>query len=162
MDAIADLISKLRKFLRHRGRTGDEADELIQEAFLRLQAYRQERPVREPEAFLVRTVQNLTVDASRRRRTRGTHVDVEVEGVRLIDPGPAPDEVLTAQQRLRHLRAGLEALAPRTREVVLLQRIEGFSHAQIAARLGITVSAVEKHIAKAALFLADWMAGESE
>jgi DNA-directed RNA polymerase specialized sigma24 family protein len=40
---------------------------------------------------------------------------------------------------------------------VLLQRIEGFSHAQIAARLGITVSAVEKHIAKAALFLSDWM-----
>ena len=48
-------------------------------------------------------------------------------------------------------------LAPRTREVILLHRFEGFSHAQVGERLGITVSAVEKHVAKATLFLSDWM-----
>jgi RNA polymerase sigma factor (sigma-70 family) len=152
-----DLIEKLRRFLRHRGRTGDEADDLIQEAFLRLQIYRRERHVREPEAFLVRTVRNLSVDILRRRSQRGAHIALDTERVHLVDPNPTPDEVLASQQRLQQLRAGLEALPPRTREVVLLQRIEGFSHAQIAARLGITVSAVEKHIAKAALFLSDWM-----
>jgi RNA polymerase sigma-70 factor (ECF subfamily) len=157
MQHVADLIQKLRRFLRHRGRLGDEADELIQEAFLRLQLYRRERHVREPEAFLVRTVRNLSVDILRRRSQRGTHIALENERIHLVDPSPSPDEVLESQQRLQLLRAGLEALPPRTREVVLLQRVEGFSHAQIAARLGITVSAVEKHIAKAALFLSDWM-----
>jgi RNA polymerase sigma-70 factor (ECF subfamily) len=160
MEAVSELIQKLRRFLRRRGRTGDEADELIQEAFLRLQLYRRERHVHEPEAFLVRTVRNLSVDILRRRMQRGTHIAVEAEGIRLIDPNPSPDEVMESQQRLQRLRAGLEALPPRTREAVLLQRIEGFSHAQIAARLGITVSAVEKHIAKAALFISDWMTEE--
>jgi RNA polymerase sigma factor (sigma-70 family) len=160
MHPFADIIQKLRRFLRHRGRSGDEADELIQEAFLRLQLYRRERHVHEPEAFLIRTVRNLSVDILRRRTQRGTHIALETERIHLVDPNPLPDEVLASQQRLQQLRAGLEALPPRTREVVLLQRIEGFSHAQIAARLGITVSAVEKHIAKAALFLSDWMSKE--
>jgi RNA polymerase sigma-70 factor (ECF subfamily) len=138
----------------------DEADDLIQEAFLRLQVYRRERHVREPEAFLVRTVRNLSVDALRRKTQRGVHVAVESERLHLVDPHPLPDEVLATQQRLQRLRAGLAALPPRTREVVLLQRIEGFSYGQIAARLGVSVSAVEKHIAKAALFLSDWMTEE--
>lgn len=154
------LLDKLRRLLRHRGRTHDEADDLIQEAFLRLQIYRRSRQVEAPEAFLVRTVQNLFVDQLRRTFRRGSHVAVEQELPRLMDPMPLPDEVLAAQQRLQHLRRGMEALSPRTREVLLLQRIEGFSHAQIAAQLGITMSAVEKHVAKAALFLSDWMVQE--
>jgi len=160
MDPVAILFTKLQKLLRHKGRTADESDDIIQEAFLRLQTYRQAREVREPEAFLVRAALNLSVDALRRRVRRGVHVTADSEMLPLIDPQPRPDEVLASQQRLQHLRAGLAALAPRTREVTLLHRIEGFSHAQIAARLGITVSAVEKHIAKAALFLSDWMAEE--
>lgn len=157
MDPLAAVVVKLRKLLRHRGRTSDETDEAIQEAFLRLQTYRQARHVHEPEAFLVRTVINLTVDAKRRSERWKSRVSSETESLPAIDPGPSPDEILAGQQRVQQLRAGLEALSPKTREVLLLHRIEGFSHAQIAQRLGITVSAVEKHVAKAALFLTEWM-----
>lgn len=160
MESVYELITKLRKLLRHKGRTADETDEIIQEAFVRLQMYRRERHVNEPEAFLVRTAQNLSVDLLRRRAQRGAQLSVDSPTLHLADPQPPLDEVLAAQQRLQQLRAGLEALGPRTREVVLLYRIEGFSQAQIGARLGITVSAVEKHIAKAALFLSDWMTKE--
>lgn len=150
------LFVKLRKLLRSRGRSADDTDDLIQEAFLRLQMYRREHEVREPEAFLVRTTLNLSINAVRQRLGRGVHVSHELEAAPLIDPRPSPDEVVVAQERLRHLRMGLESLNPRTREVLLLHRIEGYSQGQIAARLGITVSAVEKHIAKAALFLTEW------
>lgn len=160
MDAVASLILKLRKLLRSRGRTMDETDELIQEAFLRLQVYRRERHVKEPEAFLVRTVQNLHIDLVRSRVRRGTQLEADSARIQLVDPKPSPVEVLAAQQRLQRLKAGLEALHPRTREIMLLHRVEGFSHAQIATRLGVTVSAVEKHIAKAGLFLSDWMTEE--
>jgi RNA polymerase sigma factor (sigma-70 family) len=160
MDSVSSLILKLRKVLRRRGRTMDETDELIQEAFLRLQVYRRERHVNEPEAFLVRAVQNLHIDLLRSRAHRGTHVEADSVQIHLVDPRPSPVEVLAAHQRLQRLKEGLEALSPRTREIMLLHRIEGFSHAQIAARLGVTVSAVEKHIAKAALFLSDWMTEE--
>lgn len=157
MDSVVSLLASLRRLLRHKGRTADETDDLIQEAFLRLQSYRRERSVEQPEAFLVRTVRNLHVDQLRRRARRGTHVAVDSPMLDLIDPSPSPDEILAGRQRLQRLRDGLEALAPRTREVILLHRLEGCSHGQIAERLGITVSAVEKHVAKAALFLSDWV-----
>lgn len=156
MDALPLLFVKLRRLLRSRGRSADDTDDLIQEAFLRLQMYRREREVREPEAFLVRTALNLSINAARQRRSHGIHVSQDLEASTIIDPTPSPDEVVAAQERLQRLRAGIETLNPRTREVLLLHRIEGYSQAQIAARLGITVSAVEKHIAKAALFLTEW------
>ncbi|MEZ0472920.1 RNA polymerase sigma factor [Luteimonas salinilitoris] len=157
MEAVGTLILKLRKLLHSRGRTRDETDEAIQEAFLRLQRYRQARHVQEPEAFLVRTVLNAIVDEGRRRsRWRSVPLS-DVETLPLVEAGLTPEDVLTGQQRLRTLRTGLEQLNARTREVFLLHRIEGYSHAQIAARMGITVSAVEKHVAKAALFLTEWM-----
>ncbi len=154
------LIERLRRLLHHKGRGPDEADDLIQEAFLRLQEYRRSREVREPEAFMVRTVQNLVVDDYRARARHGVQLAAEDQGYRLVDPAPRPDEVLASQQRLQHLRRGLESLAPRTREVLLLFKVDGLSQTQIAARLDITVSAVEKHVAKAALLLSDWMTEE--
>jgi RNA polymerase sigma factor (sigma-70 family) len=151
------LIDRLRKLLRRKGRVRDEADDLIQEAFLRLHEYRKSRQVLEPEAFLVRTVQNLSIDAHRLKARRGVEIAADEEVQRLIDPRPLPDEVLASHQRLQHLRAGFETLSPRTRDVVVLYKIEGLSQSQIAAQLGISISAVEKHIAKAVLFLSDWM-----
>jgi RNA polymerase sigma factor (sigma-70 family) len=156
MDAVPLLFVKLRKLLRSRGRSTDDTDDLIQEAFLRLQMYRREREVREPEAFLVRTTLNLAINQARQCASRGVHVPHDLETAPIIDPRPSPDEVVAAQERLQRLRAGLEALNPRTREVLLLHRIEGYSQGQIATLLGISVSAVEKHIAKATLFLTEW------
>ncbi len=161
MDEIRRLFGKLRGVLRRRGRTRDEADELIQEAFLRLQVYSRGHQVQQAEAFLVRTALNLSVDRHRR-----AHADRMVanalETLPLADPGPSPDEVCNTQQRLQHLRAGLDSLSPRAREVFLMHRLDGYSHAQIAAQLGITLSMVEKHMARAALFITDWMDGIEE
>jgi RNA polymerase sigma factor (sigma-70 family) len=69
-------------------------------------------------------------------------------------------EVLAARERLQKVLAGLESLGPRTREIFLLHRLDGLKYREIAAQLGITVSAVEKHIAKATLFLVTWVEGE--
>ena len=66
------------------------------------------------------------------------------------------------RERLQQLNAGLEALSPRVREVFLLHRLEGLSYQQIAQQLTLSPSTVEKHIAKASLFLFDWMAKESQ
>lgn len=156
MDDIHSLMSKVRRILRRRGRSLDEADDLIQEAFLRLQVYCRDHEVRNSGGFLLRTALNLALD--RKRHARVARVVAEsLEDLPLVDPRPPPDEVYAAQERLLRVKAGLEAMSPRRREVFILNRIEGYSFPQIAERLGITVSAVEKHAAKAILFLTDWM-----
>ncbi len=155
MDDFKLLFTRLRRLLHSRGQRSDETEDLIQEAFLRLRQYDRERTVKQPEAFLVRTVLNLLTD---RRRQRGLiRVSDEIETLSLVDPSPTPDVVLDGQRRLLHFKAGLRALSPRQREVFILNRIEGHTFAQVAERLGITVSMAEKHAARALLFLGDWM-----
>lgn len=150
-------LARLKQFLRHRGRTEDDADDLIQEAFLRLEIYSRTNKVLEPEAFLVRTVGNLSVDKHRHDtvlQVLETPVE-ELEGV--FDTAPRPDEVCAARERLDKLMSGLERLSPKTREVLIARRYDGLSCPDIAKREGITVSAVEKRLARAMLFLTDWM-----
>ena len=156
MNEISSLLLKLRRLLYRRGRNSDETDDLIQEAFLRLQQYRHSHVVQHPEAFLVRTALNLSADLHRQRRIANLTPD-GLDTVPLIDPSPAPDVALVGQQRLHRFKAGLLAISPRQREVFILHRIEGYSFPQIARQLEISVSMAEKHAARAMMFLADWM-----
>ena len=159
MNELKLLLLKLRRLLRSRGNSTDDADDLIQEAFLRLQVYCREHEVEKKEAFLVRTVLNLAIDR-RRHATHGVRVTETIRTLQLADSMPSAVDVLAAQERLLHMKAGLDRLSPRRREVFVLNRIEGYSFPQIAQQLGITLSAVEKHAAKAVLEMTDWMETE--
>lgn len=161
MDELRTLRLKLHRLLRSRGRSVDDTDDLIQEAFLRLQTYCRDHAVEKTEAFLVRTALNLSADQGRREH-RVAFERGGLEDLVLIDPYPTPDEVYASQERLLLWRQGVAALSPRRREVFLLNRVEGYSFPQIAERLGITLSMVEKHAARAVLFLTDWMDQGSE
>jgi RNA polymerase sigma factor (sigma-70 family) len=77
----------------------------------------------------------------------------------LRDPGPLPDEELEIHERLARVRAGLNELSPRTREIFLMHRLDGLKYLEIADMLSISVSAVEKHVARAMKFLAEWTQG---
>ena len=107
------------------------------------------------EAFLVHAAVNRGRDAFRREAVRG-HGEPADAIDWLHDPSPIQDEVMIAQARLARVRAGIDRLTPRTREIFLMQRIDGHTYRAIAERLGISQSAVEKHMAKAMTFLADW------
>jgi RNA polymerase sigma factor (sigma-70 family) len=73
----------------------------------------------------------------------------------LRDDQPLQDEVIAARERLVFVRKALSTLPPRTREVFLMHRLEGMRYREIAERLSISVSAVEKHIARATLRLTE-------
>jgi RNA polymerase sigma-70 factor (ECF subfamily) len=156
MADVPALQLKLRRLLKSRGRSPHDIDDLMQEAFLRLQVYCRENRVQNEEAFLVTTVLNLSAEQGRRAsRVHLSTADDDLINIR--DPTPDVQEILAGQQRLRRLMLGLQRLSPRSREVFLLNRSEGLSYIQIANRLDISLSMVEKHIARAAFFLRDWM-----
>lgn len=158
MDGLKHRVSRLRHLLRRHGRSRDDADDLIQESFLRLHLYCQEAEVQKQDAFLARTVLNLSVDLHRKEH-RQLYAEEPVESLLLIDVRPTPDEELAASQRLTKVAAVLDALSPRTREIFLMHRIEGYGCAQIATHFGVSLSAVEKHIARAVLSLMDAVEG---
>lgn len=131
------------------------AEDVVQSAMVRMLEYRRANALHNPEAFVARAAINLAID-ERRQRARRPEQGIDFIDDPLADSHPLQDEVLRARERLARLKLGLARLSPRTREVFLLHRLEGLKYREIAERLGITVSAVEKHVAKAALFLTGW------
>ena len=154
MEEFKQRLRHLRSLLRRQGRSREDADDLIQEAFLRLHVYCKEEQVQKQDALLTRIALNLSVDLHRKER-RDLYCEEAVESLSLIDLKATPDEELAASQRLVKVAAALDGIGARTREIFLMHRIEGCACSQIAARFGISVSAVEKHIAKAVLALMD-------
>lgn len=149
--------SRVKSALMRRGRSEQDADDLVQEAWVRLACFSQEQHVERPEAFLMRAALNLSIDAHRARVTRGE--ELMLDDVVLVDASPSAEAVLLARERVARLGVCLGRLNPRTRAIFLAHRIDGMSYPQIATAHGLSVSAVEKHIAKATLLLTTWMEG---
>jgi RNA polymerase sigma factor (sigma-70 family) len=147
-------LRRIEKLLRRRGASAEDAEDLVQEAVVRLFSYtRKAGEVRNSEAFLTRTALNLAVDLH--RSTRRDRFEPEpVETLPLLDLAPMPDEILAAEQRLLSMKKALDQVSRRTRNVFFMHRLQGFSHGEIAAKLGVSKSAVEKHIASAITILA--------
>lgn len=139
----------LKRLLLRNGRSQHDAEDLIQEAFLRLHIHGQGNAPGQQEAFLRRTVLNLSVDLHRRSH-RELYVKERPEELPVIDIRPMPDENLALHECLTRADLVLASLSAKTRDAFLLHRLDDWSCAQIAVHFHITVSAVEKHIARAA------------
>jgi RNA polymerase sigma factor (sigma-70 family) len=153
----SQIARRLKLVLRRHGRTEQDAEDLIQDAFVRLECYRREKkPVDHPEAFLKRTVLNLSVDAHRSASVR-PEVETLVEDAVILDAMPRPDEVYQARERLERLSAGLEALPAKTREIFLAHRLDGVPQGELARQHRLSLNTIEYHVAKATMYLTRWM-----
>ncbi|HEY1837393.1 MAG: sigma-70 family RNA polymerase sigma factor [Rhizomicrobium sp.] len=149
----ADVLRRIRKRTRYNA----EAEDLLHNAYLKLFAYRKEQDVKKPVAFMVQVAANQAIDI-RRHRERVGHETIDTYQ-HLQDHAPLQDEVLAHRERLRRVQGGLKELTPRTREIFVMHKIQGMTHKEIARQLGISTGAVEKHVAKAMLFLTEFTKG---
>ena len=158
MPSLSEMLAKARRALLRRGVSEADADELVQEAFLRIGEYERSHKARSQEALLVRTAINLSIDGVR-REARSPFIPHEA--VHLIADGTQPDpaQVVEEQARLRHASVGLAALPERTRRILLMRRLDDLSYAEIGRREQMSVAAVEKQVARATLQLMRWMNG---
>jgi RNA polymerase sigma factor (sigma-70 family) len=120
------------------------AQDIVQEAFLRLHA--QFLQVREPRAWLYRTVHNLALNHQRRIIRLQPLNPVAPDGTSTADghadPQPLPDEQLARLEAGGLVRLSLETLDHRSRELVRLKFGEDLSYKQISARTGLSVGHV--------------------
>jgi len=158
MNAITQMLRKARAAVLRLGVAPQDADDILQEAFARLEAYTRKHELRSQEAFLVTAAVNIGRDQARRRRSAPFET-LPPDFDTLADTTPLPDEQVRAQERLRRASAGLARLDPKARRCLLAQRMEGLTYPQIAAREGESVAAVEKRVARAVMFLTRWMDG---
>src|SRR5580692_3983600 len=130
------MLKNVRSFIVRRGIGPDEADDIIQEAFARLEAYTQAKEVCSREAFLMRTAQNLVRDRARRARAAPFENNVALDLELVADASPQPDEIVQGRERLRRAQTGLDRLDELSRRCLLARRIDELPFGEIAAREG--------------------------
>jgi RNA polymerase sigma-70 factor (ECF subfamily) len=156
MGDVLQMLRKVRAVILRHGVAPQDADDIVQEAFARLESYTRRQELRSQEAFLVTTAVNFSRDQARRRaRTPAQAGEFDLEAI--VDAAPQPEEQLLIEERMRRANTGLARLDPVTRRCLLAQRLDGLTFPKIAERENMSVAAVEKRVARAVMFLTKWM-----
>src|SRR2546422_2304381 len=120
------------------------AEDLVQEAFMRLHAQFEE--VREPRRWLYRTVHNLALNQRRdAAKIVPLHLPAQDGGSSAADsadPAPLPDEQIARLEGIGLVRLSLETLDQRSRELIRLKFNEELSYKEIAALTGLKIGHV--------------------
>jgi RNA polymerase sigma-70 factor, ECF subfamily len=141
-------VAPLRRYLARFLGDPAEAQDVAHDAYLRIYPTEGKPPAEKPEALLFTTARRLALNRIKRRRIApfaGSTASPDTA------PSSAPGVVqqVMARQELRRLEAAIAELPPGCRAVLLLRKVELLSHREIAGRLGITISTVEKQHARA-------------
>lgn len=139
---------RLLRFLRSRG-AGEDAEDLLQELWIKVGGA-PGGPIAEPVSYLFRAANNLLLDR-RRAAMRSAARDTGWSELASGPDAQPPDgeRMLIARERLARTEAVLDALGERTALIFRQFRVDGVSQRQIAVNLGLSLSAVEKHLQKA-------------
>lgn len=143
-------------------RTGDpgEAEEILQDMWLRLPAAARS-PVANARAYLYRMAQNQVVDRLREKQRRmkrerlwlDDRVGGATGGMEPADTAPNAEDVILAREETALLASAIATIPEAARRAFELHKVDGFSHAEVAVQLHISKSGVEKHIAVAMKYL---------
>ena len=136
-------------YFGRRIRDRSDLEDMVQDVFARIAARDSDTPVENLGAYVMRTASSVLVDRARRRAARRGGMHVAFDSERHGAGEPDPERMLSAKEELNAATAALLALPERTRAVFVLRRLQGLRHREIADRLGISVSAVEKHMVRA-------------
>ncbi|MCW5787538.1 MAG: sigma-70 family RNA polymerase sigma factor [Nitrospira sp.] len=103
--------------------------------------------------FLFRVATNLLIDHHRRQQHRDTvTLDDPERSIDQADLSPSIERIVWSKQQVARLQQAIEELPPKCRQVFLLIKFHHFTHAEVAATLGIAQSTVVKHMIKAVDF----------
>jgi len=140
----AELVSFFARSLNSR----DAAADVVQESYARVFAMQsRDLAIRDLRALLFRTGKNIVIDDARRRTAEARML--QTLAVVAADEAPSPERQVQGRQQLALLSRRLQAMPRKRREVFVLVRIYGFSHAEAAAHMNISEAAIEKHVVRA-------------
>ncbi len=139
----------LRRFFRRRIRDVHEADDALQETYVRLLGYEREDRLHAPGALAFRIAQRVVYDRHRQRTARQAEAHVPLGELDLASTAAGPEQVASRGQQMETLALAIEELSADCRRVFLLSRLHGLKRQEIAAHLGISVKMVDKHLGRA-------------
>lgn len=159
-DELADLNTRfsqiLKQYFMRRGARADIAEDLAQDVFMRLAGRAATTRIDNVDAYLMQTASSVWKDHARKLRSHEDAAHVEYDDPLHGYEERSPERVYEGREGVRRVLDALDALSDRSRQVFVLRRFEGMSQKEVARRLGVSVSLVEKEMMKAIAHISDW------
>lgn len=125
-----------------------EAQDVVQEAMVRLWQHRETVDGDGVRGWLKRTAHNLCIDRIRRRRIQPVPV-AEEDPREPVDPTPDPGRLAESEQTARGIEAALERMSPLDRSVLVLREVQQLPYAEIAEILGLPLGTLKARLHRA-------------
>ncbi|PIF77649.1 RNA polymerase RpoE-like sigma-24 subunit [Variovorax sp. 54] len=128
----------------------DLAGDALQDTWVRLEGGAETSgPVQYPLSYLMRMATNAALDRlrSESRFLNGTEVEQVFES--LSDPAPGPAQTAEARSEAQRLAAVIDEMPPRRRHILILIRVDEMPRQEVARRLGVSVSLVDRELRRA-------------
>ena len=136
-----------------------DADDIMQDAYLQLLQRDKQDTIREPRAFLFRIIANLSIDAWR-KSNRKVAPEFEIDSVELETLAcqkPGPEALTSGLLEFDNFLSVLDGLPELQRHAFILNKLEGLTHAEIANRLGVSSKSIQRYLVEAMEHLAEHM-----
>jgi RNA polymerase sigma factor (sigma-70 family) len=140
---------KLRAYLHRRFPTIGDVDDIVQETYARLFRERQAGKRFEARSYMFPVARNVAFDIFRRNRTIAIGGLGEMAGLGVLEERPDAAESASQDQELELLHEAIRVLPERCREIFALRRLQGWSHRDIANKLGIAENTVDAQLCNA-------------
>jgi RNA polymerase sigma-19 factor, ECF subfamily len=137
----------LRDWLRRRLGCVDDAADLAHDTFLRVATQTELTAIREPRAYLTTVAHGILVNHIRRRDLERAYLAALAALPAAQVPDPESQALLF--ETLVEIDAVLTTLPAKVRRAFLLAQLDGWSHAEIASELGVSISSVKQYMVRA-------------
>jgi RNA polymerase sigma factor (sigma-70 family) len=149
-------LSPLRRYLATILGNRHEAQDIAHDAYMKTYRAMAVHPVEKPKSYLFTIARHLAISFKQRRGDRMQPTEAAALESR-IPPAPDTADLVVARQESSALQAAILQLPPGCREVLILRNFGEHSHEEIARKLNISRSGVEKHLARALRLLREQM-----
>lgn len=159
---LLSLRAGLKRYLRSLLKSHEDIEDIAQEAFARVLEAGSHGAIEYPKAYLYRTAHNLALNSLSRKSSQLVDAieDLADPGV-LVESGSL-EELVAAQRRFEQFCRAAAQLPDQCRRVLILRKVYGLSQQEVAVRLNISISTVEKHLAKGLLRCAAYLKAQED
>jgi len=148
-----ELATPLIRYLARKVPNNEDANDLAQEAFLRMHKFQQSKDLENARAFLYRTANNLVIDQQRRARVHDRYMSAEMLPEHSDEDedkfAPSAERTVSAKEELDRIYEIVDHMPVKVRRAFLLHRGKDMSYAEIASEMNVSTSMVEKYIIQA-------------
>lgn len=132
-----------------------EVDDIIQEMYAKIGTLPSVDHIQDPQRYALQIAHTILLAHIRRARIVSITAVEDIDAVHHLSGVASPEEIVSFRDELKQISDALDTLPKRSREVLLLRRVQGLSQRETAERLDLAEKTVEKYLTRAIHLLMD-------